>query len=145
DLVAQLLDLGDLLVELGVLALEKQVALVLGVDLRGVEGVHQADDQERQHRGAAGDEIKVLARALAAFLAVRQQVDAGHHVGSNLSIARPHATISEGASIIRRFNCTRGEVCIAANGLATLVGTWVRVFTTSSSPGITAEPPASRM
>ena len=32
-----------------------------------------------------------------------------------------------------------------ANGLATMVLTWVRLCTISSSPGITAEPPVSRM
>ena len=53
--------------------------------------------------------------------------------------------MSEGASAIRRLSWTLGEVCISANGFATLVGTWVRVCTTSSSPGITAEPPACRM
>ena len=53
--------------------------------------------------------------------------------------------MSEGASIMRRFSCTRGEVCIEAKGFATLVATWVRALTTASRPGITAEPPASRM
>ena len=75
---------------------------------------------------ADGDEV--LPRALAALLAVRQQVDAGIHCGSNLRMARPQATISDGASIIRRLSWMRGEACISANGLATLVGTWVRVL-----------------
>ena len=34
---------------------------------------------------------------------------------------------------------------MVANGLAITVLTWVRVLTTSSRPGITAVPPASRM
>ncbi len=60
-------------------------------------------------------------------------------------MASPHATMSEGASAASRFAWMRGEACISANGLATLVGTWVRVCTTSSRPAMTAEPPASRI
>src|SRR6185503_4658958 len=146
DLVLQLVDLRDLLVELGDLGLEELVATLLVADLLGVVAVHQADHQQAQHGGAAGDDEEMLARALAPLLAVGQQVYArGAHTGSNLLMARPQATMSEGASTIRRLSCTRGEVCICVNGLATLLATWVRVLTTSSSPGITAEPPASRM
>src|SRR4051812_5305150 len=146
DLVAQLVDLGDFLVELADLALEERVAPLLHADALGVVAVHEPDDQYAHDGRAAGHDEEVLLRALAPLGAVRQQVDAGHaHCGSNLLIASPHATISEGASTISRLSCTRGEVCIWANGFATLVGTCARVFTTSSSPGITAEPPASRM
>src|SRR5687767_5252518 len=145
DLVLQLLDLGDLLVELGDLGFEEAVALDLGVDFRGVIAVHGDHDQGAEKRRAAGHHEEVLPRALTPVLAVRQEVDTGHHWGSNLRMAKPQATISEGASIIRRFSCTRGEVCMEAKGLATLVATWVRALTMASSPGITAEPPASRM
>jgi len=81
---------------------------------------------------------------LAACFAPRQQIDTDHG-GSNLRIARPHATISEGASTISFFGCTCGDNCMLANGLATRVLTWEREPTMSSRPGITADPPVSRM
>src|SRR3989442_10446711 len=147
DLVLQLVDFGDLLVELGDLALQEFVAVGLDLDLGGVKAVHRDHDQDARQRGAAGEDEEMLPRALAALFAVREQVDAGDaaHCGSNLRIASPQATTSDGASIIRRLSWTFEEVCIAAKGFATLLGTCVRRLTTSSSPGITAEPPASRM
>src|SRR5438874_5828294 len=108
--------------------------------------MHGEDDHQAECGSEARDQRKVFLGTRAPLGAVRQQVDAGGvHCGSNLLMARPQATISDGASTIRRLSCTRGEVCIWANGLATLVGTCARVLTTSSRPGITAEPPASRM
>src|SRR5665647_1737956 len=80
---------------------------------------------------------------LAARFAPRQQIDAYH--GSNLRIARPLATINEGASTSSFFGWMRGDTCMLANGLATRVLTCEREPTMSSSPGITAEPPVSRM
>src|SRR5690348_1352095 len=146
NLVLQLVDFGDFLVELADFALQELVAAFLVADLLGVVAVHQAHDHQADHESAARDDGEMLLRALAPLGAVRQQVDAcDAHWGSNLRMARPQATISDGASIIRRLSCTRGEVCICANGLATLVGTCARVLTTSSSPGMTAEPPARRM
>src|SRR5687768_11323706 len=123
DLVAQLVDLGDVLVELLDLGGEERVAVVLRRDLPLVVLVHEEGERDADDRGAARDGGKVLARALAALFAVRQQVDAGVHCGSNLLMARPQATISDGASTIRRLSWMRGEACIRANGLATLVGT----------------------
>src|SRR5581483_6087301 len=147
DLLLQAVDLGDVLVELDDLALEEAVAVRLRFDLRGVQAVDREHDDGAEQPGAAGEDEEVLPGTLAPLGAVRQQVYARGtvHDGSNLRMARPQATISEGASTIRRFSWIRGEVCIAAKGLATEVGTWVRVFTASSMPAITAEPPASRM
>src|SRR5688572_8013743 len=84
-------------------------------------------------------------RALPALFAVRKEIYSDAHDGSNLRMARPQEMMSDGASCIRRVSWIRGDACMALNGLAVIVGTWVRVFTTSSRPGITAEPPASRM
>src|SRR6185503_13581209 len=145
DLVLQLVDVGDVLVELLDLARQEVVAVVLHLDLPGVELVHEERDRDADDRGAGRDRGEVLRRALAPLGPVRQQVDAGVHCGSNLRMARPQATMSEGASVISRFSWILGDACISEKGLATLEGTCVRVCTTSSSPGITAEPPASRM
>src|SRR5690606_36398647 len=116
-----------------------------GLDLRGVEPVHGDNYESAQEGGAAGNDEEMLPRACATLLAVRQEVDASHHDGSNLRMARPQTTMSEGASTIKRLSGTREDVCIAANGLATAVGTCVLEFTTASNPGMTAEPPASRI
>jgi hypothetical protein len=61
---------------------------------------------------------------LAARFAPRQQIYA--HDGSNLRIARPQATISEGASTSSFFGWMRGDTCMLANGLAIRVLTVVR-------------------
>ena len=87
------------------------------------------------HRNASrGDhpqsDEKILLLLFAPQLAVRQQVDAYH--GSNLRIARPHATMSEGASWLRFFGRILEESAMLANGLAMIVFTWVRLPTVSS-------------
>src|SRR5512139_3942853 len=75
---------------------------------------------------------------------MRKEVNSNHH-GSNLRKASPQATINEDASANRLFARTRSDNTILANGLAINVLTCVRVATTSSIPGITAQPPASTM
>ena len=51
---------------------------------------------------------KVFALRIAALGAPWQQIDA-NHTGSNLLIASPHATMSEGASATSFFNWILGE------------------------------------
>ena len=65
---------------------------------------------------------------------------------SNLRIASPQATISDGASACSCCGLIlRATAAMLANGFATSVLTWVRLATTSSTPGIAAQPPESRM
>src|SRR5262249_30231397 len=141
DLGPQLLDLLDFLVETGVLLLQVFVSLALGGDIPCDGQVNSADDEQAEHGDHCADHAEVLARGLAAGLAPRKQVDADH--GSNLRIARPHATIREGASATSFLRGTRGEMAMLANGFATSVLICVRLWTISSRPGMTAEPPVS--
>ena len=127
NLVLHFLDLVDLLVELGDLRLHELVAVVLRADALLIDEPHGRDNHDAERRGHPAEDRKMGACTLAPLLAVRQQVDFAAHTGSNLRIARPQATISEGASCIRRLSWILGEVCIAPKGFATKVGTWVRV------------------
>src|SRR5882672_12626418 len=102
----------------------------------------RTDDQKRKRSHHAAQHAEMLALGLATRLAPREQIDAHHE--SNLRIARPQATISDGASETSFFSGTRGEIDMFANGLAMSVLIWVRLCTISSSAGITAEPPVSR-
>src|SRR5215510_111841 len=142
DLGLELLDLFDLLVEPGVLPLQVLVPVALVGDVAGDRQVDGTHDQEPEHRDQPSQDAEVLALGLAARFAPGEQVDADH--ASNLRIARPHATIREGASATSFFSGTRGEMAMLANGLATRVLIWVRLWTISSSAGMTAEPPVSR-
>src|SRR4029078_3179417 len=102
-------------------AFQERVPDIRHADERVVVAVHQPDDQHADDRRAAGDDEEILLRALAPLCAVRQQVYAGYaHWGSNLRMARPQATISDGASTIRRFHCTRREAPLCATRLRTL-------------------------
>ena len=56
---------------------------------------------------------------------------------SNLRIARPQATISDGRILHQLLQLDlAATAAMLANGLATSVLTWVRCRTTSSRPGI---------
>ena len=123
DLPSELPDLVDLLVELGDLSLEEGVATVLRGNSVREEYVDRAHDHQTEHDRQSGEHGEMLARALPALLAMRQEVDTYRHSGSNLRMASPQATIIDGASTISRFSWMRGEACIAPNGLATMVGT----------------------
>src|SRR5256885_1997544 len=142
DLGFELLDLLDLLVEPDVLPFQEFIALALHRDVSRNGQVHSTDDQKPEHGHHSAQHTKMLALGLATGLAPREQVDANH--GSNLRMASPQATISEGASATSFFRETRGEIAMLAKGLATRALIWVRLCTISSSPGITAEPPVSR-
>jgi hypothetical protein len=72
DLVAQLVDFGDVLVELLDLGGHEVVAIVLRRDLALVVLVHQEGERDADDRGAARDGGEMLPRALTALLAVRQ-------------------------------------------------------------------------
>src|SRR5882672_5010620 len=142
DLGFELFDLLNLLVEPDVLPFEEFIAVALHGDISRNGQVHGPDDQKPEHGHHASQHAKMLALGLAARLAPREQIDANH--GSNLRMASPQATISEGASATSFFSETRGEIAMLAKGLATSALIWVRLCTISSSPGITAEPPVSR-
>jgi hypothetical protein len=58
-------------------------------------------------------------------------------------MARPQATISEGASCARLVALIFGETSILENGFAMTVGTCVRRVIAASTPGIAAQPPDS--
>src|SRR6266496_4074191 len=142
DLGLKLLYLLDLLVEPDVFLLQEFVATALLGNVPGDSQVHRAHDQKPEERHHPSQHAEMLALGFAARFAPREQVDAVH--GSNLRIASPQATISEGASATSFFSCTREEIAMLAKGLATRVLICVRLCTISSSPGITAEPPVSR-
>src|SRR5262245_21136115 len=142
-LLLELLDLGDLLVELDDLLLQVLVAAELHLVLLVQIGVDDEPDTEPDDDNAAEQEEELLLLLLAPDLAMRQQVDADH--GSNLRMARPQATMSDGASCVSDFALIFPETCMFTNGFAMMVFTWTRFETASSTPGIAALPPESTM
>jgi hypothetical protein len=72
DLVAQAVDLLDLLVELRDLLLEEIVAILLVLDLLGEHAVDQRDDREAEHTERQRERDELALAGLALLLAVRQ-------------------------------------------------------------------------
>jgi hypothetical protein len=72
DLVAQLADLGDLLVELLVFGLEERVAFVLRRDVPGDHAVDGPGDHQTENRESDGEDPQLPAVRLAPLLTVRQ-------------------------------------------------------------------------
>src|SRR5207248_2653166 len=143
-LLADLADLLDLLVELVDLGLHVRDVALLLVDLLVEEHPHRAGGEEPDHRDDARQHRELLLAPPALLFAVRKEVDADHE-GSNLRIARPQATMREGASIVSWRGLIFEDSAMFANGLATTVCTCVRWFTISSSPSSIALPPVRRM
>src|SRR5687768_11893715 len=98
--------------------------------------MHGEPDSGAKNGNRAQHDEELLLLPLALDLAVRQQVDAYH--ASNLRMARPHATMSDGASVLRCLGLIFEESAMLANGLATIAGTDVRRVTISSMPGMAA-------
>ena len=97
-LFAQLVDLLDLLVELGYLGLEQSIAAVLVLDARGNYDVNEPDDGQAQHRepDRQRHELPLPGRVL--LLAVGKKVDP-YHGYSKPRMASPQAISSNGASV----------------------------------------------
>src|SRR5690606_38021865 len=141
DLCAQIVDLGDLLVERLDFGLQQLVARFLMVDSTLHDKMARQTDRRAKRDHQPRRDVELLAPLPTLELPVRKQIDANH--ASNLLIARPHAAISAGASIARAGLRTREDSDIPANGLATLTEVWARPATTSARLGITAHPPVS--
>jgi hypothetical protein len=105
--------------------------------------VHCADQQQADHGRAAGEDRNAGAGACGALRGAAAGLR-GRSFGSNLRIARSHATISDGASTISRLLHARRGLHVG-EGIGDDGRHCACVVTTSSRPGITAEPPASRM
>src|SRR5882672_458143 len=143
SLVFQLLDLGDLLIEFFNLAQEVFVATHLIVELVFEIGVHAKPDGDADEDDDTQHDEELFLLLFAPDLAMRQKVDANH--GSNLRMASPHATISDGASCVSDFARILEDSAMLTNGFATIVLTCTRFDTASSTPGIAAHPPESTM
>src|SRR3970282_1454193 len=139
----EFLDLGNLLVELDDFILQVFVAALLLVKFLVEIAMHNEPDRcpDYDHATEEGEELLLL--MFAPDLAMRQQVNADH--GSNLRIARPHATMREGASCVRLFGRIFEDRVMLKKGLAMMVLTWTRFVTVSSAPGIAAQPPDRTM
>jgi len=100
NLFLELFDLGDFLVDLDDLAFKIFVPRLL-IGKRAFQiGVSAEPDRGADGHDHTQHDKKMLLLLRAPHLAMRQQIDAGGHL-SNLLIARPQATISEGASCSR--------------------------------------------
>src|SRR5690606_32907776 len=140
-LPVEFVDFLDLGIDLGDLAPQVVVAVVLVAD----PAVVPADDQERRqqarHHRQGEHPQEVLLAQLAALLAPWEQIDPGHQ--SKLLSASPQAIIRAGASCASACACTRGPRVMFARGLAIAVGTPSCSSTMLAMPGIEAQPPAS--
>src|SRR5262249_26149802 len=140
-LLLDLVDLLDLLVELDDLLAQVLVAVLLLGELLVEIGVHHEPHRDADGGDDAHGDEESLLLLLAADFAMRQQIDAYH--GSNLRIASPQDTMSDGASWVRFFGRILDDSAMLVNGLATTVFTCVRLPTASSTPGRAAHPPES--
>ena len=111
-LVAQPVDLLDLLVELDDLGGEQLVATVLVVDPGGNDHMAQADDCDAEDREPDRHRDELALPRLAPLLAVRKEIDANHQ--SKLRSANPQAmsrSRKDAASAI----CLKGsESCVSS-------------------------------
>src|SRR6185436_9772752 len=139
-LLAELVDLLDLLVQLRDLGLEQGVATLLVLDLPVEDDPPQPDQRQTQERKPDRKRDELPLASLALLLAVGQQVDADH---SKLRSASPQAIMSNGASCASCRGRMRSDAAMLAKGLAMTVVTPARLATSSSMPGRRAQPPAS--
>ena len=141
--LAQRCDFLDLFVEFLVLALDEFIAIVLYTDVRIDHESYGDDGNDRGAERQRNQHVEVATPLRALLRAVREQVDANHQ--PDLRMASPVAITSEGESRRACLSRMPGPSSIPLNGLRIEVTACVRVPTTSTNPGMTAQPPASRM